>query len=175
MKHHLKDRHEGKWNSFSLYLVRKSDHIKELESLILRIADQVKGRLPNADNMQRRLKGKIKKRQEKNLNAVLNVSRTSVKKKTTSKIAKKPSSKSSGRTPVLAPYAGKRFSLQAIYKKKLFKASVLTDGTIKYNGERFNSPSLAAVAIVGRAMNGGAFWKFKDANNNWVKLDALRK
>ena len=27
---HLKDRHGGKWTHFSLYIIRKTDHIKEL-------------------------------------------------------------------------------------------------------------------------------------------------
>ena len=39
VKQHLRDKHKGKWNKFSVYLVRKSEHIRELESLILRIAD----------------------------------------------------------------------------------------------------------------------------------------
>ena len=39
IKHHRQDRHAGKWDRFSLYLVHKVDHIKELESLLLRIAD----------------------------------------------------------------------------------------------------------------------------------------
>jgi len=39
INHHLRDRHQGKWTHFSLYIIRKADHIKELESLLLRIAD----------------------------------------------------------------------------------------------------------------------------------------
>ena len=35
---HLKDRHKGKWNYFSLYIIRKSDHIREVEALLVRIA-----------------------------------------------------------------------------------------------------------------------------------------
>ncbi|MBT3192989.1 MAG: GIY-YIG nuclease family protein [Verrucomicrobia bacterium] len=54
IKQHRIDKHAGKWNRFSLYLVRKQEHIKELESLILRIADPTgnatSGRLPGADN-----------------------------------------------------------------------------------------------------------------------------
>lgn len=177
VKHHLKDRHEGKWDSFSLYLVRKSDHIKELESLILRIADpkgnKVKGRLPNADNMAQTLKRRIKNRQEKNLNVVLNLShKPSAKKVPRKSVVKK---KAVGRTPTLAPYAGKRFALQKVYKGKTYKASVLSDGTVVYNGQRFSSPSLAAYAVVGRPTNGWWFWRYKNADGEWVKLDTLRK
>ena len=56
VQHHLQDRHSGKWDKFSLYLVRKADHIKELEALILRISDpagnSMKGRLRHAENMK---------------------------------------------------------------------------------------------------------------------------
>ncbi len=177
VKHHLKDRHEGKWDSFSLYLVRKSDHIKELESLILRIADpkgnKVKGRLPNADNMSQTLKSRIKNRQEKSLNIVLNLShRPSAGKPVHKSIREK---KISGRPPTLAPYAGKRFELQKVYKGKTYMASVLTDGTVVYNGQRFSSPSLAAATAIGRAVNGWWFWRYKNDEGKWVKLDALRK
>ena len=60
IKQHLKDKHAGRWNRFSLYLVRKVDHIKEIESLLLRIADpagnkQV-GRLRKATNLDRQLR-----------------------------------------------------------------------------------------------------------------------
>lgn len=179
VNHHLKDKHAKKWNSFSLYLIHESDHIKELESLVLRIAapkgNSVKGRIPHAENMLHVLKAQIKQRQDRDLSFVLNLFRKSTRKKTVRKAVKKRAKKGEGRQPSLAPYAGKRFALQVVYKKKTYKASVLTDGTIRYNGERFTSPSLAAVAVTSRPMNGWGFWRFKDASGKWVKLDALRK
>jgi len=36
---HLKDRHKGKWNYFSLYLIRKIDHLHEIEALLVRMAE----------------------------------------------------------------------------------------------------------------------------------------
>ena len=39
IKNHLKDRHKGKWDHFSLYIIRKEDHIREVESLLVRIAE----------------------------------------------------------------------------------------------------------------------------------------
>lgn len=176
VKHHLQDRHAGKWDSFSLYLVRKSDHIKELESLILRIADprgnRVKGRLPNADNMAHLLKRKIKRQQEHSLNTVLNLSHKPAKKKAVRKAAARKNT--GGRTPTLAPYAGKGFALQKVYKGKTLKASVLTDGTVVFNGRRYSSPSLAAATAIGRAANGWGFWRYKNDAGKWVKLDTLR-
>ncbi|NMC43566.1 MAG: GIY-YIG nuclease family protein, partial [candidate division Zixibacteria bacterium] len=71
IKNHLRDKHAGKWDSFSLYLVRKADHIRELESLILRIADpkgnRTRGKLPRASNLRRDLWKGIKIEQETKL------------------------------------------------------------------------------------------------------------
>jgi len=177
VKHHLQDRHKGKWDSFSLYLVRKSDHIKELESLILRIADpkgnRVKGNLPSAENMMRRLDRRIKSSQDTERHSVLNITR-SVRKK---KRVRKPKSSKSARTervPALAPYTTKRFMLRADYKKKPYKAFVLADGSVNYADQSFNSPSTAASAVTGRPMNGWRFWKYKNPAGEWVKLDARR-
>jgi len=39
LKTHLKDRHRGAWNRFSVYLTLRDEHIKELESLLLRIVN----------------------------------------------------------------------------------------------------------------------------------------
>ena len=68
---HLKDRHAKRWDRFSLYLVRKEDHIKEIESLLLRIADPTgnatRGRLSRSENLQPELLKKIKAEQEKQL------------------------------------------------------------------------------------------------------------
>src|SRR3954467_12064789 len=37
LKQHLKDRHRGLWDRFSVYLTIGDHHIKEMESLLLRI------------------------------------------------------------------------------------------------------------------------------------------
>lgn len=37
LKQHLRDRHSKKWDSFSIYLTLNSAHMKELETLLLRI------------------------------------------------------------------------------------------------------------------------------------------
>src|SRR3990167_6100437 len=39
VKQHLKDRHLASWTHFSLYLARREDHIHEIESLLVRIAN----------------------------------------------------------------------------------------------------------------------------------------
>lgn len=79
VKHHLKDKHEGKWDKFSLYLVRKTDHIKELESLLLRIVDPkgnaVKGRLAHAENLSMQLRKQMRKAHDEALAEILGLKR----------------------------------------------------------------------------------------------------
>src|SRR5690348_392910 len=52
VKHHLKDRHKGKWDRFSVYITVEDEHIRPLEALTLRIVNplgnKVKGGLRGA-------------------------------------------------------------------------------------------------------------------------------
>src|SRR4030043_2094665 len=61
---HNKDRHQNKWTHFSLYIIRKEDHIKEIESLVLRIAypkgNIVRGKLRQSKDIRPLLKRKLK-------------------------------------------------------------------------------------------------------------------
>src|SRR5206468_1107223 len=56
---HLKDRHRGEWDKFSVYLTKDEAHIKPLESLVLRIAkpsgNRVSGGFGRSMNMYRSL------------------------------------------------------------------------------------------------------------------------
>ena len=74
IKQHLRDKHAGRWNRFSLYLVRKVDHIKEIESLLLRIAglagNKQGGRLRKATNLEGELRRMMEKRQRAELDEI---------------------------------------------------------------------------------------------------------
>ncbi len=56
VKQHVRDKHAGKWTHFSLYIIRHPEHIKELESLLLRIAypagNSVKGKLRRSGSIR---------------------------------------------------------------------------------------------------------------------------
>lgn len=56
VKQHTTDRHGGQWNRFSVYLTGGSDHIKPLESLLLRIlqptGNLVKGKITGASDLK---------------------------------------------------------------------------------------------------------------------------
>ncbi|MFA5688929.1 MAG: hypothetical protein WC959_07260 [Kiritimatiellales bacterium] len=180
VNYHLRDKHAGKWDSFRLYLIRKSEHIKELESLILRIADpkgnSVKGRMPHAEKLNKRLNSEMKKRQDKIRTAMLN---PFCKKKTAEKKVKRNGSavrrKKENNIPALSGYVENSFLLRKTYKGKTYEAVVFADGTIQYGGKIYNSPSSAAMAVVNHPVNGWTFWSFKNKSSKWVTLDLLRK
>ncbi len=177
IKHHLQDKHSGKWDKFSLYLVRKSDHIRELEALILRIADpkgnSVKGKLRHASNLSHALSRDIKNTHNGVL-ADLGLKRAQVssRRKTAPRMTKREGSRD---TFPLAPYAGNGFQIRATYKGQQYTARVRKDGKVRFDRKIYNSPSLAGSAIVGRSCNGWLFWRYKKGDNEWVRLNGLRR
>ncbi len=62
---HQRDRLKGKWDTFSLYVVRRAGYLKHLESLLLRIVEprgtRVGGRLPGAENLKEKFLKELKR------------------------------------------------------------------------------------------------------------------
>jgi hypothetical protein len=58
LAHHLKDRHHDSWDRFSVYLTIGDSHLKEMESLILRIVkpigNKLKGKFQKSEDIRRR-------------------------------------------------------------------------------------------------------------------------
>ena len=56
LKQHLRDHHMKKWNRFSVYVTVHDDHMKELESLLLRIVNprgnRQTGKMSNSKNLR---------------------------------------------------------------------------------------------------------------------------
>ncbi|MFH1616780.1 MAG: GIY-YIG nuclease family protein [Planctomycetota bacterium] len=170
---HNKDRHQNKWTHFSLYIIRKEDHIKEIESLVLRIAypkgNIVRGKLKQSKDLRPLLKSRLKDEWEKQLDGIIGS-----KIRPVGKIKKRKFKKSDKRP--LQGYFPEGKVIYANYKGKEYKAWVYSNGRIKVNGEIFDSPSLAGLAITKkRTMNGWRFWKYKDKNRELVYIDNLRK
>jgi len=83
---------------------------------------------------------------------------------------------SKGRRPVLARYISGGTKLRARYKRKLISARVREDGSIRFDGKIYFSPSLAAAAACKRpTCNGWTFWQYERAPGDWVLLNELRK
>ena len=172
LKGHLRDRHKNLWDRFSVYLTIGNEHIKELESLILRISkpkgNKVKGKFKRSENLSRLFARDIRGFQKRELNQILGREISNLV------LKEKPRS---GRKPSLAKYVRKRLKLRAKYKDNLFKATVRPDGVIHFKKKLFYSPSLAGKSVVskGTAINGWYFWEYERAPGDWVQLNELRR
>jgi hypothetical protein len=180
IRHHLRDRHKGKWDRFSLYIIRKDDHIREVESLLMRIAkppgNRQLGKLGRSKNLLPFLKRTVTSQVKREIEALFKDPARTPTRATRRKATKKAKRVRTRRVqPSLKGLirAGKR--IYATYKGKDYKAVVYGSGKIKLEGEFYETPTAAAKAIVGRAINGWRFWKYKDGEGNLVRLRNLRK
>ncbi len=173
LKAHLNDRHGESWDRFSVYLTIGDQHLKELESLILRIVkpkgNKVKGKFAKSQDLKRKFAGAIRLQNRKDLALLLGRELLVERKKATAR------SKSTGRVPILAQYLTTPTLLRGTRRGQAFQAHVRRDGTVRFGGKNFNSPSAAGTAALGRACDGWHFWKFERAPGDWVKLNELRK
>ena len=182
---HLKDRHAGKWDRFSLYLIHKADHIKELESLILRITcpagNKMRGRLKRADDLGRELRKRAIAAFDEWFGDVMGNRTRKTKpaltpgQKAAATLRKRKAVAGELGQPPLAAYAGSGFMIRGWYKGKVHHAIVRKSGKVKYDGVLYNSPSLAAIAAAGKApQNGWWFWHYL-SNGKWLRLRELRR
>jgi hypothetical protein len=176
INHHLKDRHSGKWTHFSLYIIRHPDHIKELESLLLRIAypagNNIKGKLNRSANFLPVLKRKTKE-------AALEEWQSIFKGFQQAKKIRKGLRKRKLKGKIGKPCKGlfdKGKTIYAHYKDAVYKAHLFRSGSIKFNGKIYDSPSTAGCAVTGgKTMNGWVFWKAKNGQGELMKLSEFRK
>lgn len=170
LSHHLRDRHGDSWDRFSVYLTIGDSHLKELESLILRIvkppANRQIGKFISSQDIRRMFAKDVRARQRDELISLLG-------KQMLEEEQKLPSSE---KKPVLAKYISESIKLRARFKGKMIKASARKDGLIHYGGKAYTSPSLAAAAACKRpTCNGWSFWRYERAPGDWVSLNELRK
>jgi len=171
LKTHLRDRHNGRWDRFSVYLTGRDEHMKELESLLLRIVNPTgnkqTGKFAGAEDLRLRL-NRLMKDADADRRALLlggHVARRRVRSKT---------SKKKG-TRVLSGVVARRFVLKGRLKGVGYRATLRKDGSISYDGKVYDSPSAAGRAVSGRSCNGWQFWHYRNDNGEWVPLKKLRK
>jgi hypothetical protein len=174
LKHHLHDRHAQTWDRFSVYLTADDRHLRDLESLVLKIAsptgNRQTGKFVNSRNVMPAFKQGIKNKHKKEIRSLFGLE--------TIKVITKPTKSAplkEDRKPVLAAYIKSPLKLRLTSKGKFYKASVKKDGSISYKGQIYNSPSLAGKAAIGRNVNGWTAWKYQRTPGEWVLLDNLRK
>lgn len=171
LKTHLRDRHHGEWDRFSVYFTLRDDHIKELESLILRIVNPIgnktTGKFVNSLNLKSELNNRIIGYDADRRAKLLGGSVAKRRRRTKTRKGRGSSS--------LAGIFERRIKLIANYKGKEYIASLRQDGTIGYKKRVFKSPTSAAKAIIGRMRNGWTFWKYKNEKGDWVPIKELRR
>ena len=134
---HLKDRHHRAWDRFSVYLTVHDDHVKELESLLLRIVNpsgnKVSGKFIKSENLRVVVNQKVKSA-DADRRALL-MGGTVAKRRRKLKTRKEKGTKS------LVGIVERRIRLKATYKGKEYRATLRKDGKIGYNGKIYESPS----------------------------------
>ncbi|MDR3665827.1 MAG: DUF2924 domain-containing protein [Ignavibacteriaceae bacterium] len=168
---HLKDRHKGKWDRFSVYLTVHDEHMKELESLLLKISNPIGnkkgGGFTKSQNLRRIIYNKIKEKDDDKRALLIGghfAERRRINKFKISKGSK-----------VFSGIIDKRMKLKATYNGTEYYATLRKDGRIGYKGKQYSSLTAAAKAITSRAINGWNFWHFKDNKGHWTRIQALRK
>jgi hypothetical protein len=170
VKEHLRDRHRGGWDRFSVYLTNSDSHIKSLESLLLRIVrpsgNRVSGGFGRPANLLRGLHRAMSDADADRRARILggNVARR-----------RRRRARQSKDTRVLSGLVERRVVLRARYKGEVFKATLRRDGYISFEGTRYDSPTAAAKKVVGHATNGWVFWKYRAAPRKWVSLRHMAK
>ncbi len=175
LKHHLRDRHADTWDRFSVYLTVGTSFMKEIESLLIRIANppgnKMRGKFARCANLLPEVKAEYHRRRRAIEDDLFGEKR----KGPISPPEDDDPSPDEGRTPALLKYASTVRKLRARFKGKLVRAWVRRDGRIRFNSKLYTSPSTAAKMAVGRrSCNGWKFWTYERAPGDWVPLTALR-
>lgn len=171
LKAHLRDRHNGKWNVFSVYLTTSIDHLRELEALVLRIVrtkgNKVRGNLKGSTDLRRSLKKQLKERVNAKVEGIF---------------GRKPRAKRDGGKAdlkgdlkQLAGHVKLPARLRTVYKGETYRATLRRDGSVRWNGKLYRSLSHAGRAVTKRPTNGWSFWRCERGKGYWVKLNKVRR
>jgi len=168
LKAHLRDRHKGLWDRFSVYLTNGDAHMKELESLMLRIikpeGNRVKGKLYGSKDQRAVLDRRIKAEQEQKRRGILGKPAREVS--VERKVRSAPGLNGHG--------ANGAVFLRALYKGVEYRATLRRDGSVHIAGVRYASLSAAGMSITKRATNGRHFWRVRNEAKEWVRISDAR-
>ena len=175
--HHLKDRHRDSWDSFSVYLTIGDNHLRELESLIIRITEpsgnKQKGKFARSEDLLRRFMRDYKRSAAQQLDELVG---KAPRKRVSKSKPKKRAKGRKGEAVVLAGAFDRQVKLHGTHKGKTLTAYVRKSGLISFDKKRFTSPSNAARhAVKRRTRNGWTFWHYELSPGHWVPLDNLRR
>ncbi len=170
LKSHVRNRKARSWNTFSVYLTIHDEHIKELESLLLRIvkppSNKQVGRFAGSENLRPILNRLLKEAQADRRAAII---RGPVAKR-----RRKAKALRATGYEALAGYVDRSIVIKGWHKGREYEARLRKDGRIRFRGKLYESPSAAGTAAIRRNVNGWKFWHYKD-RGEWVPLEYLRK
>jgi len=163
VKQHLRDRHLASWTHFSLYLANKEEHIHEIETLLIRIANprgnRAKPKGKATGSLIKELKAMVRQKQKQEIEKLFGAKAASSPKADN----RKAKASIKGLVKIRAP-------LFKTYKGKEYKAILETTDMIRIAGKSFKSATAAARAITHGPVNGLRFWNIEDLNGDWIKL-----
>lgn len=186
LRQHLKDRHAGSWNRFSVYITAANEHIRELEALAHRIVrpegNKQFGKLGGSVDLRRALQQQMKRRHEIERDELFGDRVRAPRAngghaRTPSPSRQRPvRSRSPTRVGGPPPFTlGKRVRIRAVHKGVEYSAFLMPDGRVLCNGKEFTSVSHAARSLLKRrACNGKYFWRAKVRSGEWVRLRELK-
>jgi len=166
LKAHVKDRHSGAWDRFSIYLTIKDQHLREIEALLLRIARpngaKQRGKLAQSKDMRRRISRAIREKQYSEVASLFGRGTTPVGQK-------------AQRDNLVRRLLPQGARLRGTLKGKVYWAHVRRSGDVRFDSHIHKSLSDAAAAAVKRPTNGWWFWQVERGRGNWVRLEKIRK
>ena len=108
LKMHLHDKHGDTWDRFSVYITIGPAYMKEIESVLIRIAsppgNKQRGRFIRSENLLPKVKAEYRRRRKQEEEEIFGFRR---KQEMKTKAPKKKTQKAKGQIPILAPYAGR--------------------------------------------------------------------
>jgi hypothetical protein len=171
VRSHLKDRHVGRWNRFSVYLTRHDDHVKELESLLLRIVapkgNRQSGKFPGSVDLKRVTSQLIREEDDDQRAHLLGGQAAS--RRIRAKVTRNKG------VAAISEVLKKRIALRSSYQGQEYRASLRKDGSVSFAGKTYTSLSAAAAGVRKKPTNGWAFWRYQDKHREWVRISTLRK
>ena len=177
---HLKDHHAGEWDGFSVYLTSRDEHIKPLESLLLRVfqppGNRIAGKLPGAIDRKRVLAAAMRQHDAERRAVALNktTAKSAAAKVVPRRQAKQQAASATAPKSGFAGLIPSAITLRADYKGKRFEAKARKNGIVMYEGRQYPSLSAAASAITGRPTNGWLFWTYRTVDGDWGRMTDLR-
>ena len=161
LKQHLKDQHAKKWDHFSVYLTTNWKHLKDLETILLRVHK------PEGNRMKGHFIGG--KDTKKELLRSFNANNKAEGLKMFGLDPKEGSIPKSVRKTITGiAYAGT--PLRGFYKSAIIKARLRKDGSVRVGDSIFSSLSAAASTTTGHPTNGRWFWCVQEKKGEWVRI-----